>query len=80
MTIVETRRVTGGVDTHLDVHVAAVVDSNGGVIGVESFPTTTAGFCECTNGCVRSARSIGWVLRAPGRMGPASLAACGRWT
>ena len=46
MTIVETRRVTGGVDTHLDVHVAAVVDSNGGVIGVESFPTTTAGFCE----------------------------------
>jgi transposase len=45
MTIVETRQVTGGVDTHLDVHVAAVVDANGGVLGVESFPTTTAGFC-----------------------------------
>jgi transposase len=43
-TIVETRRITGGVDTHLDTHVAAVVDANGGVLGVESFPTTTAGF------------------------------------
>jgi transposase len=42
--IVETRPITGGVDTHLDVHVAAAVDGNGGVLGVESFPTTTAGF------------------------------------
>jgi transposase len=45
MTIVETTRpVTGGVDTHLDVHVAAVVDVNGGLLGVESFATTVAGF------------------------------------
>src|ERR687898_2687620 len=41
--IVETRSITGGVDTHLDVHVAAVVDANGGVLGVESFATTPAG-------------------------------------
>ena len=46
MTIVETRSITGGVDTHLDVHVAAALDGNGGVLGVESFPTTTAGFAE----------------------------------
>ena len=46
MTIVETRQITGGVDTHLDTHVAAALDSNGGVLGVESFPTTTAGFAE----------------------------------
>jgi transposase len=47
MTIVETTRlVTGGVDTHLDVHVAAAVDANGGVLGVESFPTTSAGFAR----------------------------------
>ena len=46
MTIVETRSITGGVDTHLDTHVAAVLDANGGVLGVESFPTTTAGFAE----------------------------------
>src|SRR4051812_19385923 len=31
---------------HLDVHVAAAVDSNGGTLGVESFPTTTAGFAS----------------------------------
>jgi len=42
--IVETRPITGGVDTHLDVHVAAALDLNGGVLGVDSFPTTTSGF------------------------------------
>ena len=36
--------VVGGVDTHADVHVAAAVDSNGGVLGVESFPTDAAGY------------------------------------
>ena len=47
MTIVETTRpITGGVDTHADVHVAAAVDANGGVLGVESFATTADGFAE----------------------------------
>ena len=36
--------VVGGVDTHADVHVAAAVDGNGGVLGVESFPTDSAGY------------------------------------
>jgi transposase len=45
MTIVEAdRSVTGGVDTHLDLHVAAALDGLGGVLGVESFGTTTAGY------------------------------------
>ena len=45
MTIVDIHRpVTGGIDTHADEHVAAVVDHNGGLLGVESFPTTPAGF------------------------------------
>jgi transposase len=45
MTIVEmTRPVTGGVDTHADVHVAAVIDANGGVLGVEAFSTTPRGY------------------------------------
>src|SRR2546423_109559 len=45
VTIVEaTRAVTGGVDTHLDMHVAAALDDIGGVLGVESFPTTAAGY------------------------------------
>jgi transposase len=47
MTIVETTRlVTGGVDTHLDVHVAAAVDASGGVLGVKSFATTPTGYGE----------------------------------
>ena len=47
MTIVETTRpITGGVDTHADVHVAAAVDANGGVLGVESFATTPAGYVQ----------------------------------
>ena len=36
-------RVVGGVDTHRDVNVAAVVDMNGGLLGVESFRTTGDG-------------------------------------
>jgi transposase len=45
MTIVEgTRAVTGGVDTHRDVHVAAALDPVGGLLGVESFPSTAAGY------------------------------------
>lgn len=45
MAIVEvTRSIVGGVDTHLDVHVAAAIDPIGGLLGVESFPTTPAGY------------------------------------
>jgi transposase len=46
MTIVEpvvSRAVTGGVDTHLDVHVAAALDDIGGLLGVESFEASRAG-------------------------------------
>ena len=44
MTIVETTcSVTAGVDTHAEVHVAAVVDHVGGVLGIETFATTEAG-------------------------------------
>src|SRR5262245_27188719 len=47
MTIVEmTPAVTGGVDTHVDGHVAAAVDAVGGMLGVESFATTLAGFVQ----------------------------------
>jgi transposase len=46
MTMVEVSRkaaVTGGVDTHLDVNVAAALDSIGGLLGVAEFPTTADG-------------------------------------
>lgn len=47
MTIVEgARSVTGGVDTHADVHVAAALNELGALLGTESFPTTPAGYSE----------------------------------
>jgi transposase len=50
MVIVDSeRRVVGGVDTHRDVNVAAVVDMNGGLLGVESFRTTADGH-RCLSG------------------------------
>jgi transposase len=51
MTIVETRAITGGVDTHADMHVAAALDPIGGLLGVEEFPVTPAGY----------ARLLGWL-------------------
>jgi transposase len=45
MTIVEAvRGITGGVDTHRDVHVAAALDPLGGLLGSESFSTDPAGY------------------------------------
>jgi transposase len=47
MTIVDLlRSVTGGVDTHLDVNVAAAVDNLGGLLGVAEFATTRTGYSE----------------------------------
>lgn len=44
MTIVEpARAVTDGVDTHLDVNVAAALDDIGGLLGVEEFATNAGG-------------------------------------
>ena len=36
--------VTGGVDTHQDLHVAAALDQLGRVLGTHAFPTTVAGY------------------------------------
>jgi transposase len=46
MTIVETCAVTGGVDTHAEVHVAAALDSIGGLLGVREFAATAAGYAD----------------------------------
>src|SRR4051794_13905509 len=44
MAIVETRAITGGVDTHADLHVAAALDPVGGLLGVREFPVSAAGY------------------------------------
>ena len=40
----ETRLVTGGADTHAGMHMAAVVDQVGRVLGTEPFPADAAGY------------------------------------
>lgn len=42
----ESTRVIGGVDTHKDVHVAAVVDDRGKLLDAEEFETTAAGYAK----------------------------------
>jgi hypothetical protein len=37
-------QITGGVDTHRDVHVAAALDEHGGLLGTASFATTPEGY------------------------------------
>jgi transposase len=47
MTIVEERTaITGGVDTHSEVHVAAALDPLGGLLGTWEFPATAAGYAS----------------------------------
>lgn len=49
-----------GVDTHKDVHVAAVVSVLGALLGTQSFPATASGYRQLADW----ARSLGVVRRA----------------
>jgi transposase len=68
LTIVETRAVTGGVDTHADIHVAAALDAIGGLLGVAEFPATAAGY----------ARLLDW-LRGFGTVGLVGIEGTGSY-
>jgi len=46
VTIVGTPLVTGGVDTHADMHVAAALDTIGGLLGVSGLPAAPAGYAR----------------------------------
>ena len=61
-------RVIGGVDTHKDIHVAAVIDELGRFIGAESFPTTTHGY----------RRLLMW-LQDHGEVMAVGVEGCGSW-
>ena len=56
--------VTGGVSTHLQVHVAAAVDHLGGVLGTETFPTTDNGYRRLLRWLGRSGLCTRWEWRA----------------
>ena len=61
-------RIVGGVDTPADSHVAAAVDANGGILGVESFPADESGF----------EASIGW-LSSHGEIQVVGVEGSGSW-
>ena len=61
-------RITGGVDTHKDVHVAAALDHLGRLLGTESFPTTRPGYRQL----------LDW-LRSHGHVVAVGVEGCGSW-
>jgi hypothetical protein len=64
----EARAVTGGVDTHADAHVAAALDGIGGLLGVQEFAATPAGY----------SRLLGW-LPGFGTVGLAGIEGTGSY-
>jgi transposase len=56
---VRTDVITGGVDTHRDVHVAGALDGRGAELGTRSFPTTPAGY----RSLLEWLRSFGEIVR-----------------
>jgi transposase len=63
--------VTVGVDTHLDLHVAAVVDRTGRLLHTKGFPSSTRGYVALVTWAERfgPVERIGW--KAPAPTGPA---------
>ena len=72
------RRVVGGVDTHKDLHVAAIVDEQDRVLGTRCFATTRQGYRQM----LAWMRSFGEVQRvgieSTGSLEPASFASSSR--
>lgn len=66
-------QIVGGVDTHKDLHVAAVVDYNDRLLGVESFPATRHG-CKMMLHWMRSFGELQRVgVECPGSYGAGLL-------
>jgi transposase len=64
----EPRAVIGGIDTHKDAHVAAVIDDLGRILGVETFAATRRGYRHL----------LGW-LQAHGELTAVGVEGCGSW-
>jgi transposase len=71
MPIVESRAVIGGVDTHLDAHVATALDGIGGLLGVQEFPATLPGYQALLGWLGGFGSSTASESKAPAPMGPA---------
>jgi hypothetical protein len=62
--------VTGGIDTHLDVHVAAALDRVGGVLGLARFRRRPRATGSCWPGYAATARWSEWGSKAPAATAP----------
>ncbi len=67
MTVAD-RDVVGGVDTHKDIHVAAVIDTQGRILGTASFVVSERGYGQL----------LGW-LRGHGRVTAVGVEGTGSW-
>ena len=61
--------VYGGVDTHRDVHVAAVVDSTGRVLGTAPFPADKTGYEQLGDWLGSQGRVVGVGVEGTGSYG-----------
>jgi transposase len=76
--IASTSRVgIGGIDTHKDLHVAAVLDTAGVLGGTEAFSTPAPATAPWSVGCAASARCAWSGSRAPAATAPGSPAPAG---
>jgi transposase len=64
----DARAITGGVDTHAGMPVAAALDSIGGLLGVQEFPATAVGYASL----------LGW-LRSFGPLAVAGVEGTGSY-
>jgi hypothetical protein len=60
-----TAPVTVGVDTHLDLHVAAVLDHTGRLLATQAFPASTRGYVVLVTWAERFGPSNGSGSKAP---------------
>lgn len=66
--VLDEGQVVGGVDTHKDVHVAAVLGQTGALLGTAEFPATLAGH----------AKMLAW-MRSFGDIGAVGVEGCGNY-
>jgi transposase len=66
-----TAPVTVGVDTHLDLHVAVVLDHTGRLLDTQEFQASTRGYVALVTWAERYGRveRIGWKAPAPTELG-----------
>ena len=62
-------RITVGVDTHAEVHVAVANDSFGRRLDATSVPTTPAGYAELLGWAQRLGQIEGWGVEGTGSFG-----------